>query len=338
LETIIDSQGSASDEHRGITFTNGETQRAIVKGFTIQNGYVAATPQSGGAIHCAGTSPSIIDCRFLNNSAYYSGAVHCSHASPTIAHCIMNGNQALGALAYGGAIEVYYGDPLIKNCLITNNWADIYGGGIMCYSGVPRIENCTIYGNSAGYNGGGVFTQFDPILRNCIIWNNSPESVYAWGGSNPDITYCDIQGGTGQPWFGTGCIDISPNFTPGPLHSWYLSQTAAGQPSTSACVDTGDGSAVDNGLGRFVTRTDSIPDSGTVDMGYHAKYTLKIDDMWHSSGNVTIHWNAIPGVPYVVEWSTNMIAWNEIPVGAVTQWTDTNTAGYTIKTYRIRED
>ena len=88
-------------------------------------------------------------------------------------------------------------------------------------------------------------------------------------GGTPTVVYCDVQGGTGQPWFGLGCIDQDPLFVLGPRHSYYLSQTAAGQAADSPCVDTGSDPAADLGLNELTTRTDGVPDTGTVDMGYH---------------------------------------------------------------------
>lgn len=49
----------------------------------------------------------------------------------------------------------------------------------------------------------------------------------------------------------------------------YLGQTAAGQPADSPCVDAGSDLAGNQGMDVYWTRTDGVPDSGTVDMGYH---------------------------------------------------------------------
>jgi hypothetical protein len=55
------------------------------------------------------------------------------------------------------------------------------------------------------------------------------------------------------------------------------------------------------------------------------------------ASDVTIYWNAQPGIAYVVEWSVNRQSWNEVSVGAVSSWTDTDTAAYARKFYRVRE-
>lgn len=58
--------------------------------------------------------------------------------------------------------------------------------------------------------------------------------------------------------------------------SYYLSQTAAGQPVTSPAVDAGSGSASQMNLVVRTTRSDSRPDSGVVDMGFHYPFFYPI--------------------------------------------------------------
>jgi hypothetical protein len=61
-------------------------------------------------------------------------------------------------------------------------------------------------------------------------------------------------------------IDADPLFVTGPQGNYYLSQIAAGQGTDSPCVDTGDPASH---MIVGTTRTDEVPDSGVVDMGYH---------------------------------------------------------------------
>ena len=67
--------------------------------------------------------------------------------------------------------------------------------------------------------------------------------------------------------YGTGNISDNPLFvhTP-PTGYFFLSHTATGQASNSPCVDAGDPTAamIDGS-----TRTDYVPDTGVVDMGFH---------------------------------------------------------------------
>jgi len=73
-----------------------------------------------------------------------------------------------------------------------------------------------------------------------------------------------------SPWHSdTHNISEYPVFVTGRLGNYYLSQTDAGQAQTSPCVDIGSQFASDLGLTKYTTRTDDIPDGGTVDMGFH---------------------------------------------------------------------
>jgi len=80
-----------------------------------------------------------------------------------------------------------------------------------------------------------------------------------------DVTHSLVQGG----YPGTGNIDDDPLFLAGPMGAYYLSQTAAGQPTDSPALDAGSRLASDAGLDLRTTRADSVGDSGVVDMGYH---------------------------------------------------------------------
>jgi len=146
------------------------------------------------------------------------------------------------------------------------------------------------------------------------------------------FTYCDIQGG----YTGTGNIDSDPLFCSEPLHDYYLSQTVCGQSFDSPCVDTGSDTAANLGLDALTTRTDCMPDEGVVDMGYHAPYMLLILSITRSGNDIIISWNALTGVSYTVQWSTDMETWNDVPVGETDTWTDTGVTE-TAKYYRVFE-
>ena len=73
------------------------------------------------------------------------------------------------------------------------------------------MANCTLYENQGGENAGGIHCEnnSNPVITNCILWGDMPQEMYTQSGSTPTVTYCDIQNGTGEWWFGAGCIDAS---------------------------------------------------------------------------------------------------------------------------------
>lgn len=62
---IIDCEGTKEEPHRGFYFHSGESDKSIVDGFTIKNGYGPrnqyrdVSESVGGAVYCYNSSPKI---------------------------------------------------------------------------------------------------------------------------------------------------------------------------------------------------------------------------------------------------------------------------------------
>jgi len=105
-----------------------------------------------------------------------------------------------------------------------------------------------------------------------------------------DVSYSDIKQTVGSTNvqagsalnLNAGVISSNPLFAGG-LGNYYLSQGAAGQSTTSPCVDAGIGDVNDLRieLGGYTTRTDSAPDENTVDMGYHYQPVVYSEELFH---------------------------------------------------------
>jgi hypothetical protein len=238
----------------------------------------------GGAL-C--TNGLVVNCKIINNYCYAYADLYSDDFNPSayarsegggiygFGSCTIRNNTIRGnyCYSYAKAVSYYcypyaeaysrgggiYGGALIENNIIDNNsctsfasaWyyqvSESLGGGI---SNGNLIANNTIVQNSSGVFGG--------TLENCIVYYNS---IYPQVDSS-NVTYCCVQGG----YTGSGNISGNPLFVTGPDGDYYLSQLAAGQSQQSPCVDAGN----PNGfiyLG--TTRTDAVPDLGTIDMGYH---------------------------------------------------------------------
>jgi hypothetical protein len=58
-------------------------------------------------------------------------------------------------------------------------------------------------------------------LENCVVWGNAPDQLEDRTPSAlMTVTYSDVQDGTGETWFGTGCIDADPLFVGGASGRW----------------------------------------------------------------------------------------------------------------------
>ena len=195
------------------------------------------------------------------------GGIYISGGSPVISNNIITANISAkvdgAVVGYGSGIYVVNGNPIITNCAFNGNSAG-YGGGIYCTSTTLIVTNNTITANTAtSGSGGGLYVSSSNVnVNDSIIWgNNSTELSGA-----ATITFSDVNGG----WTGTGNINADPCFVAGSGGSYYLSQIAAGQTTNSPCVDAGSNYAARIGFWDSSTRTDLVPDSDIVDMGYHS--------------------------------------------------------------------
>ncbi|MCD4656019.1 MAG: right-handed parallel beta-helix repeat-containing protein, partial [Planctomycetes bacterium] len=227
-DTIIDCEGTSTNPHRGFYFHSGETNSAILNGFTIINGYVdsgAVARDDGGGILCMDSNPKIINCiinentatddgggiccdtnssaviencRISNNTTTNNGGgVYSNYSSPTITNCMISGNTA----SDGGGIFMENSNSIeLYNCLISNNKAtQDDGGGITVNSSVITIRNSSIVNNTTHDKGGGIFFQNNPTgaIVDSIIWgnrsnNNDGHQFKANSSGSYEITYCNI--------------------------------------------------------------------------------------------------------------------------------------------------
>ncbi len=243
------SENSAEDGG-GLDACDGQIISCTISGNSAYNG--------GGLHYCNWV---ISESTISDNSAQNGGGFHSCYGS--ILNCNINGNSAQNG---GGFCSC---DGVISRCMVSGNSA-VNGGGLFeCES---RVRNCTVASNDAEYGGG--LCDCDGKISNCIVWGNQAlqegNQLYRCGSAV--ISYCCVQGWTGG---GDANISDAPLFVAGPLGNYYLSHTAAGQAADSPCIDAGSDTAERFGLDKFTTRTDSVPDAGTVDMGYHYPLTVE---------------------------------------------------------------
>jgi len=214
---IIDCEYSG----RGFYFHSGETNNAIVEGFTIQNGSIVEGYHGGGVYCKDSSSPTFTNCTISGNSAgSLGGGVCCeSYSSPTFTNCTISGNS--GAGNGGGGVSCWGSSPTFTNCAISGNTAAGEGGGVDCSGSSPTFTDCTISGNSAVWNGGGGVSCNDnssPTFTNCTIANNTAGEdgggVYC-DSSSPTFTDCTISGNSATTSDGGGvcCSGGNPTFT-----------------------------------------------------------------------------------------------------------------------------
>jgi len=243
---------------------------------------------SGGGIRLSEASPLIEDCTFSLNFAIRGGAIQTAYSYFDIRRCKFKSNEALSGAGihiwggggdivssefvnnfadWGGGISANDCLPTVKNSLFALNVASYLGGGMYVDNeALPFISNCTFDSNSAGESGGAVVCVNDSAatLENSILWANGSEIALGSGGS-ASVSNCCVYGG----YPGDNNISDGPLFATGPNGDYYLSCVAAGQDEDSPCIDAGNDTAANCELDCLTTRTDGVPDSWMVDLGYH---------------------------------------------------------------------
>ena len=297
--SVILSGDSLSDSiiDMDCTITGPIDSTMVISGFLFTDGN-ASLDAFGGAIHTKNSSPLIQYSEFIQCTADNGGAIFSWKGTPDIRYCDFQSNEcsSAGAAVYlytsdasvnhcrfqdnvswddGAAIFCYHCSPKIFNCLFTGGYAHDDGGSIYCFAlSHPEISFCTFFDNSVLYTGSAVYFRVgsSPMLHHNIVTGNSGPAFYiqdggepvflnncVWG--NPDGNYGNLPDPTGTG----GNISVDPLL----VDDFFLSQTAAGQVEDSPCVNSGDGSPADYDLAFTWTRTDSVPDSEVVDIGYH---------------------------------------------------------------------
>jgi len=159
--TIIDGGGSGSV----VTFENGETSSAVLRGFTITGG--------------SGTQ---------DEDVFWGAGIYCRFASPTITGNVIVGNHgpsgADATYGFGGGIGCQYSNAMITRNTITGN--DAYaGGGILATGSQIQIRDNMICNNAAG-EGGGIFMYGGQLVNNTVVSNSASS-----GGNICVVTYYD---------------------------------------------------------------------------------------------------------------------------------------------------
>jgi len=204
---------------------------AVLDGFTITSGNANGTKsdsrRGGGMYNKKGNSPTISNCMFTGNWAYYgAGMNNRDQSNPTLSECTFIDNTAN---SYGSGMDNYKSSPTVSNCTFRNNTSEFRGGGMFNWRSSPTLSNCIFTdnrannlgrgggienyvhsnpvlinclfaGNWAGYRGGGMYNGSfsSPTLSNCTFADNETDSdgggMYNYYNSSPTVTNCIFWG------------------------------------------------------------------------------------------------------------------------------------------------
>ncbi|MBR5081209.1 MAG: C10 family peptidase [Bacteroidales bacterium] len=169
--TILDGQGARRVLLQDQAFTSGTV--AIWDGFTIQNGSIGS-----GAGAYLNNYVTLNNCNILDNTAtMYGGGIYINStggtAHVTLHNCVVMDNEA----SMGGGVCDRVGAEY-TNCRVSNNIASTKGGGIYLYnSAEPVLKNCII-SNNTSQSAGGMYARGQFTAYNCdFVMNLATESI-----------------------------------------------------------------------------------------------------------------------------------------------------------------
>ncbi|MCK4694241.1 MAG: right-handed parallel beta-helix repeat-containing protein, partial [Candidatus Cloacimonetes bacterium] len=220
--------GEIPDSHGGGIYC--ENSNPVITNCTFSGNYAG---EHGGAIRISTNSnPIIEDCTFMDNTAeLIGGGISCDESDPQIINCLISNNTSLAVYGQpggaGGIGLTNNSQASVRNCTIMGNTANRDGGGIACAWGSNSIiEYCDISGNGALFGGGIYVSYADPIIKRCIVTNNSA-TQYDGGGveiaydSSPLLENCTISGneavrnGSQVGFWEVNSVDVKNNIIEG---------------------------------------------------------------------------------------------------------------------------
>ena len=124
--TTIDAQQNGSV----VTCDSVEGPDTVLDGFTITGGVATF----GGGMSNDGSSPTVINCTFRENSGFFGGGMASFGSSPTVINSSFEGNTAgsQGGGMYSFSVLSEPTNPVVTGCVFTNNFSSADGTGLIC--------------------------------------------------------------------------------------------------------------------------------------------------------------------------------------------------------------
>lgn len=160
----VDGKGGGSV----VVCTSGETSETTLENLVIRNGLAVF----GGGMFINNSSPSLINCRLIDNQAYDGGGLYCNGGSTSLTNCMFYGNSADSV---GGGMALVTGSHILTGCYIASNSASFMGGGLDCTNTTTTLIDCEFDDNQTDTDlGTGIHSYNDTILmRNSRFTSSS---------------------------------------------------------------------------------------------------------------------------------------------------------------------
>ena len=230
--------GGDTDHFAGGVWIGGGSPVFIRCRIEENNAYLDHYSYGGGGIYLAGKSEAkFINTMFINNEGKYGGGAFIeSGPSPFFYGCIFTGNKTYlpntQSIRANGDVNITLYNTISLENQHKSKAFTLY---------IRVIDEPYTYANY--------------YIRNCALWDESPEFYIASDGSQAFVDYSCVVGG----WQGEGNIAADPLFIDAGLSTktasgewtfregYYMLQSKAlGFPKDSPCIDAGDPDAAQN--------------------------------------------------------------------------------------------
>ncbi len=283
-----------------ISLEGPHSKQIIIENLVISEGNATGPDLfNGGGISANESCVLISNCLITENKALMGGGIGAQGGILTVSHTTFSNNEALvtggGIDLYatdfsgfflkflsntssddGGGLNAYQSMLELSNSLFFNNYSGDDGGAITVLQGTSSFSFLTIDSNEAFDDGGGfrIHTIDSVSIVSSIITSNTGKAginvisynipfishVLCW--NNTFANYNGMDDPTGI----NGNISEDPLFADSYLN---ISQVAAGQAENSPALNAGHIQANCSVINELSTRTDSIIDTETADIGFH---------------------------------------------------------------------
>jgi hypothetical protein len=201
--TVIDCELAACG-----FYLHNDAGRARIEGLAVANG-AGHGGGYGGAVFCASSSPTFVDCVFRDGDTLNGGGAYLTTATARFVGCRFVGNRS----QYSGAAVYSSGSTIV-------------------------LENCDFVDNDALFEGGGLYcvNQSSVTMTRCTLWNNSGAAIHAQG-ADLSLSGCTIAGNQGA-WGASGLALINAS-------SAVLDRTIIAFGELGRAINCRDGSTAD---------------------------------------------------------------------------------------------
>jgi hypothetical protein len=210
---LFDEPSRAENSYHVVTGSNTDAN-VVLDGFTIaagnaNNGDLYSLHQLGGGMYNYESSPTLIACKFVGNSARSGGGMYNRASNPSLRNCSFIGNSARRKSytgGNGGGIYNYLGpsNQEVADCVFEGN-SGALGSGIMSHSRLI-VRDCIFKENQ----GDGI--QFNEgHVKGCTFTSNRGRGIFISGDSH--VTNCLFTGNTGGGLQAQDCDIVVTNCT-----------------------------------------------------------------------------------------------------------------------------